>query len=141
MKGKDLAYSGIATHFVPKDKFEILRNDIIEKSNKDTNLEDLREIVQAYSEVNYSSDNYTFPNIHEIHRTFHIDSLVDIHNRLDIMHENGSDSEKLWAKKILNILNRASQISQAIVVEQIKRGINLQNIEDAYNIEAQLVAA
>jgi hypothetical protein len=79
--------------------------------------------------------------MHEIHRTFHIDTMEDLHNRLSVMLENGSDSEKLWAKKVLNTLSRVSQISQAVVLEQIKRGIKLQNIEDAYNLEAQLVAA
>ena len=136
-----MAYSGIATHYVPKEKFEILKKEIIEKSNRDTNLQNLREIVQAYSEVTFSPENYTFPNIDEIHRTFSIDSMEELHNRLSLMLENGSDSEKLWTKKILNTLNKASQISQAIVLEQIKRGINLKSIEDAYNLEAQLVAA
>jgi hypothetical protein len=79
--------------------------------------------------------------MHEIHRTFHIDTMEDLHNRLSVMLENGSDSEKLWAKKVLNTLSRVSQISQAVVLEQIKRGIKLQNIVDAYNLEAQLVAA
>merc|ERR1711957_264146 len=141
LKGKDLAYSGIATHFVPKDKFDILRQDIIKQSNGDTNLENLREMVQAYSDVTYSPENYTFPNMHEIHRTFLIDSMEELHNRLAVMVENGSDSEKLWAKKVLSTLNRCSQISQAIVLEQIKRGINMKTIEEAYNLEAQLVAA
>jgi 3-hydroxyisobutyryl-CoA hydrolase len=141
LKGKDLAYSGIATHYVPKDKFESLKKDIIEKSNGETNLENLKEIVESYSEVTYSAENFTFPNIHEIHRTFHIDSMEELHNRLTVMLENGSDSEKLWAKKTLNTLKRVSQISQAVVLEQIKRGINLKSIEDAYNLEAQLVAA
>ena len=140
LKGKDLAHSGIATHFVPKDKFDILRKDIIEQANGDTNLENLKEIVQSYSDVTYSPEDYTFPSMNEIHRTFHIDSLDEIHNRLGVMLENGSDSEKLWATKILNVLNRCSQISQAIVMEQIKRGIKMTNIEDAYNLEAQLVA-
>jgi hypothetical protein len=98
-------------------------------------------MVQAYAEITYSPENFNFPNIHEIQRTFLIDSMEEIHNRLNIMHESGSDIEKLWAKKILNILNRVSQISQAVVLEQIKRGVNLTSIEDAYNLEAQLVAA
>jgi hypothetical protein len=67
--------------------------------------------------------------------------MENLHNRLNVMLENGSDIEKLWAKKILNILSKCSQISQAVVLEQIKRGINLTNFEDAYNLEAQLVAA
>jgi hypothetical protein len=136
-----LAYSGIATHYVPKDKLEILKKDIIDKSNKDTNLQNIMEMVQSYAEITYTPENFNFPNFHEIQRTFLIDSIEEINNRLNIMLENGSDIEKLWAKKILNILNKVSQISLAVVLEQIKRGVNLSNIEDAYNLEAQLVAA
>lgn len=136
-----MAYSGIATHYVPKDKLEILKKDIIDKSNKDTNLQNIMEMVQSYAEITYTPENFNFPNFHEIQRTFLIDSIEEINNRLNIMLENGSDIEKLWAKKILNILNKVSQISLAVVLEQIKRGVNLSNIEDAYNLEAQLVAA
>jgi hypothetical protein len=98
-------------------------------------------MVQSHAEITYTKDNFSFPNYAEIQRTFLIDSMEELHNRLDVMLENGSDIEKLWAKKNLNILNKNSQISQAVVLEQIKRGIDLINIEDAYNLEAQLVAA
>jgi hypothetical protein len=120
-----LAYSGIATHYVPKDKLEILKKDIIDKSNKDTNLQNIMEMVQSYAEITYTPENFNFPNFHEIQRTFLIDSIEEINNRLNIMLENGSDIEKLWAKKILNILNKVSQISLAVVLEQIKLGVNL----------------
>lgn len=125
---------------MPKEKFEILKKDIIQNANEDTNLDKLREIVKSHSEVVYSPDRFSFPNIDEIHRIFNVDSMEDIHKRLLNLFENGSDSEKLWAKNIMNTLSKASQISQAVVLEQIKRGVDFSSIEESYNLEAQLVA-
>jgi len=140
IKGKDLAFCGVATHYVPKNNFENLKKDIIQNVNEETNLEKLKEIVKSHSEVVYTEDKFSFPNIKEIHRIFAIDTMDDLHKRLLNLFENGSDSEKLWAKNILGVLSKASQISQAVVLEQIKRGIQFTSIEEAYNLEAQLVA-
>lgn len=90
--------------------------------------------------MTYSDDKFSFPNIDEIHRIFAIDTMEDLHKRLLNMFENGSDTEKLWAKNVLGTLSRASQISQAVVLEQIKRGVQFTSIEEAFNLEAQLVA-
>ena len=119
---------------------ENLKKDIIEKSNEEINLEKLREIVKSHSEVVYTSETFAFPHIEEIHRIFSIDSLPELHNRLENLFESGSDTEKLWAKNVMNVLSKASQISQAVVLEQINRGIQFTSIEEAYNLEAQLVA-
>lgn len=140
IKGKDLAICGVATHYVPRQNFENLKKDIIESVNEDTNLEKLKEIVKSHAEVTYSEDKFTFPNIDEIHRIFAVDTMQDLHKRLQNVFENGSDTEKLWAKNVMGVLSKASQISQAVVLEQIKRGINFTSIEEAYNLEAQLVA-
>lgn len=140
IKGKDLAYCGLATHYVPKQNFESLKKDIIYNVNEDTNLEKLREIVKSHSEIVYSEDIFSFPNIDEIHRIFAVDSMIELHKRLFNLYEKGSDSEKLWAKNVRGVLSKASQISQAVVLEQIKRGITFSSIEEAYNLEAQLVA-
>jgi len=140
IKGKDLVTCGVATHYVPRQNFENLKKDIIENVNEDTNLEKLKEIVKSHAELIYTEDKFTFPNIDEIHRIFIVDSMKDLHKRLLNLFENGSDSEKIWAKNVMAALSRASQISQAVVLEQIKRGINFTSIEEAYNLEAQLVA-
>jgi len=140
IKGKDLVSCGVATHYVPKQSFEKLKNDIIQNVNEETNLDKLNDIVKSYSELIYEKETFTFPNVNEIHKTFLVDSMDDLHNRLNDMMQNGNDSDKLWANNIINILGKASQISQAVVLEQIKRGVEFSSIEEAYNLEAQLVA-
>ncbi len=140
IKGKDLAFCGVATHYVPKQNFENLKKDIIQSVNEDTDLEKLKDIVKIHAEVIYSEDKFSFPNIEEIHRIFAIDSMENLHKRLLNIFENGSDTERLWAKNVMGVLSRASQISQAVVLEQIKRGMKFTSIEEAYNLEAQLVA-
>ena len=140
IKGKDLAFCGVATHYVPKQNFENLKKDIIQSVNEDTDLEKLKDIVKIHAEEIYSEDKFSFPNIEEIHRIFAIDSMENLHKRLLNIFENGSDTERLWAKNVMGVLSRASQISQAVVLEQIKRGMKFTSIEEAYNLEAQLVA-
>jgi len=61
--------------------------------------------------------------------------------RLETMNEIGSDDEKTWAANVIRTLNKSSPISLVVTIEQIKRGITIKSKEDAYNLEAQLVAA
>jgi len=130
----------LATHYVPKQNFENLKNDLIKNVNEEINLEKLNEIVKSHAEIVYNQEAFNFPNISEIQRIFIPDTMENLHKRLLNMFENGSDTEKLWAKNVMNVLSKASQISQAVVLEQIKRGIHFSSIEEAYNLEAQLVA-
>jgi enoyl-CoA hydratase/carnithine racemase len=52
----------------------------------------------------------------------------------------GEENEKVWSKKVLDTLNQMSPISLAVTLEQIKRGLEIKSIEEAFNVEAQLVA-
>lgn len=140
LRGKDLAKCGVATHFVPQDKLDSLKHAIIEKVDENTDVDSLNEIVKHYAEIVYSPDIFSFPNYDEIKRTFAVDSLDDLYKRLDVMTQDGSDEEKKWATNILKTLNRASPISLAVTLEQVKRGITLKSIEEAFNIEAQIVS-
>jgi 3-hydroxyisobutyryl-CoA hydrolase len=141
IKGKDLAKCGVATHFVPTDKLESLRKVIIEKVNEDTELPHLQEIVKEFSEIVYNPEEFSFPKYDEIKRTFLVDSLEELMNRLSSLIENGSTEEMEWAKKCINEINSASPISLVVTLEQIKRGMHIKTLEEALNLEAQLIAA
>lgn len=141
IKGKDLAKCGVATHFVASDKLETLKTTIIEKSKDDITLQQLQEIVAHYSDVVYSPKDFTFPKGDEIKRTFIPDDLNEIFVRLQRLAENGSEGEQSWAQATLNSLNSFSPLSLVVTFEQIKKGIKVKNLEEAYNIEAQMVSA
>jgi 3-hydroxyisobutyryl-CoA hydrolase len=141
VKGRDLAKCGIATNYVPSEKMDSLKSIIIEKSNEDISLEKLQEIVNEYSDIVYSPENFSFPKSDEILRTFVLDDINEIFIRLQRLVENGSEGEQTWAKKTLSSLSRVSPFSLVVTFEQMKKGTIIQSLEEAFNIEAQMVSA
>jgi enoyl-CoA hydratase/carnithine racemase len=141
IKGKDLAKCGVATNFVSNDKLDKLKEAIIEKSKEDVNLQQIQELVNEYSEIVYSPNDFGFPKSDEISRTFIPDDLNEVFVRLQRLAENGSEAEMAWATKTINSLNSFSPLSLVVTFEQIKRGIKIKTLEEAYNIEAQMVSA
>jgi 3-hydroxyisobutyryl-CoA hydrolase len=141
LKGKDITKCGLATHFVSHNKLEQLRNVLLEKVNEDTELEHLQGIVSEFADLEYNPENFDFPKYEEVKRTFMIDSLEELFGRLQNLAENGSQEEVAWASNALNYMNNASPISLVVTYEQIKRGIKINSLEEAFNLEAQLIAA
>lgn len=141
LKGKQLTQCGLATHFVSQDKIEKLRNTLIEKVNDDSDVAHLQEIVRDFADLEYTPEQFDFPKYEEIKRTFMIDSLDELFGRLQNLADNGSEEESKWASNALNSMNNSSPISLVVTYEQIKRGIKIKSLEEAFNLEAQLIAA
>lgn len=141
LKGKDLALSGVATHYVPLDKVESMKKAIIQNTNEDTDLNKLDEIISPFAELKFQAENFSFPHSEDIKKTFLVDSLPDVYKRLETLIETGSEGEAKWAKQQIDTLNKISPISAVVVMEQIKKGLELKSLEEAFNLEAQLVAS
>ena len=141
IKGKDLAKCGIATNFVTNDKMDKLKETIIEKAKDDITLQQVQDIVNEFSDIVYTPKDFSFPKSDEISRTFIPDDLNEIFVRLQRLVENGSEGEQTWATNTINTLNSFSPLSLVVTFEQIKRGINIKSLEEAYNVEAQMVSA
>jgi 3-hydroxyisobutyryl-CoA hydrolase len=141
LKGKEITQCGLATHFVTQEKLDKLRNVLIEKVNEESDVEFLKELVREFSELEYNPENFDFPKYEEIKRNFMIDSLDELFGRLQNLSDNGSQEESKWATNALNAMNYASPISLVVTYEQIKRGIKIKSLEEAFNLEAQLIAA
>jgi len=139
IKGKDLARCGFATHFVPAHKMEGLKAALIEKINENSNLGSVDEICRSFSDYVYKPDDFYFNREDEIKRVFQFDSLDDIMDRLRDLQEIGSELEKSWASLILANFAKFSPISLHVTFESLKRGTQLKSIEEAFNIEAQLI--
>jgi 3-hydroxyisobutyryl-CoA hydrolase len=140
LKGEQLVKCGVATHYVKQDKFDKLKSVLIEKVQPEHKLEDIANIVKENSDAVYSAEQFEFPHQNEVQKVFELDSLEDIHKRLDDLVKNGSDGEKEWANNILLNFNKFSAISLVVTLEQIKRGKELKSVEEAYNMEAQMVS-
>ncbi len=141
IRGQDLAKCGYATHYVNLEKFAKLKEELIAKANSSINLETITDICNSYSDFVYSPKNFSYEKIEMVNKVFKLDSLKEVVLRLKSLEESGTDKEKEWAKKTLGNFAKFSPISMVVTFEQIRRGVDIKSIEEAFNIESQLVNA
>jgi 3-hydroxyisobutyryl-CoA hydrolase len=140
LKGEELVKCGVATHYIKQEKFDILKNILIERIKPEHTLEDIQKLVLENTDKTYSKDHFEFPYYNEIQKVFEVTSLSEINKRLEDMVKNGSTGEKEWANNILLNFRKYSPISLVVTLEQVKRGMELKSIDEAYNMEAQIVS-
>lgn len=141
LKGLDLVKSGIATHYVPSENLEELKKTLVEKANHYMELPEINSIINSFAELNNDKVDPEFTKEDEINRIFDLElELDEIFDKLELWKENGSETESTWATKVLDSLNKASPISLLVTLEQMKRGAKFKSIEEAFNLEAQIVA-
>jgi enoyl-CoA hydratase/carnithine racemase len=140
LKGEELVKCGVATHYVKQENLDKLRGYLKEKVNSEMTVDDISNIVKELSDMTYNSEKFEFPNYNLIQKVFDGSTLEDIFSKLQNLVIYGDENEKIWSKKVLDTLNKMSPISMAVALEQVKRGLELKSIEEAFNIEAQLVS-
>jgi enoyl-CoA hydratase/carnithine racemase len=140
LKGEQLVKCGVATHYIRQDRFDSLKEVIINGVKPEHTIEDITKLVGDVSDRVYSKESFEFPYYNEIQKVFDVTSLDDVYKRLDDMVKNGSDGEKEWANNILLNFSKYSPISMVVTTELIKRGIELKSVDEAYNMEAQIVS-
>ena len=107
LKARDVVTWGVATHFVPQEKMETLKNDIIHNVSENSSDKDIEEIVNAHAE----EDTGSIPDLDHINRAFTSDGTVqDIVSRLE-----SSDTD--FARKTLKRLSGLSPLSLGVVFE------------------------
>jgi len=72
-------------------------------------------------------------------KVFQLDSLSNVFSRLNEIVEKGEDENKNWAANIIKNLNAYSPTSLVLHFEQMKRGLKIKSLEEAYEIELQLI--
>lgn len=139
LKGKDLVKCGLATHFVPQDKLDELKQKILEFVDENTNLQKMNQLCSSYSEVIYKEKEFSLNKLDEIMNVFQLDSLSNVLTRLNEIVENGEEENKKWASNILKNLNSYCPTSLVLHFEQMKRGIKIKTLEEAYEMELQII--
>ncbi|XP_043486577.1 3-hydroxyisobutyryl-CoA hydrolase, mitochondrial-like [Polistes fuscatus] len=113
LKGPDIFHSGIATHFVPSEKLEDLKHELLKSDG--SNIE---EIINKYH-VNTSRNNFSLnPYIDIIENCFSAPTVEEILERLK------KDDSK-WSKKLIEMINIASPTSLKVTLLVIQRGKDL----------------
>ena len=145
INGKNLAVTGVASHYVSQDKFDKIKQKIIESVNEKTSKKDLSDLLQANCDYTYDSKKFDFPNKEIIKFAFKFDKLESIFDRLDSIKSGNeknfsSEDNKSWAEKTHKTLSIQSPLSLQVIWELLKRGTEMTSIEEAFNVEAQVVS-
>lgn len=107
LKARDVLTWGVATHFVPEDRMEALRKDIINNISASSSNQDIEDIVNAHAEA----DSGEIADLDHINSMFSAEgSIQDLVGRLE-----GSETE--FAAKALKRLSSLSPLSLGVVHE------------------------
>lgn len=151
ISGKELAVTGIATHFVKEEGLDKLKKAIIDQVDSKLNKDALNAIIAENTDMAYNPTHFSFPNLEAIKYVFKPDTIQSIFSRLKVLAEGSqssknqeiehllNESTKTWAEKTINVLNRQSPLSLSVILELLKRGQKFANIEEAFELEIQLV--
>ena len=139
LKGKELVKCGLATHYVTLDKFDLLKKKIIEITDENINYLKINQLCNSYSEIVYKDNDFSVNNLEEIKNVFQHDNLHNIFSRLTDLVEKGNEDNKKWAAAILKNLNSYSPISMILHFEQMKRGMKIKTLEEAFELELKLI--
>ena len=115
LRGVDVYFAGVATHFVHTELIPKLENQLLK-----CDTGDVKEILSDFHSKSIEA-NETFsltPSLETINDIFSASSVHDIFEKLE---KNQSD----WAKKQLKIMKAMSPTSMCVTFEQLKRGKEL----------------
>ncbi|PVU96995.1 hypothetical protein BB561_000820 [Smittium simulii] len=133
LKGRDVFYAGIATHYIQSDRIPLMEAQLRELSSSK------HDVVNSALEdfVDESESEYSFslaPYMKSIARCFKFDTVEDIISALNNETENPE-----WAKSTIETLNKMSPTSLKITLELLRRGKTL-SLKQCLLMESQLAA-
>lgn len=116
LKGAELVQTGIADFYVKKEKLQVLEKEILEQTNSQTSIEDIKVIVRKYEEKverKYKDEEF-------INRVFGKCCVEMIYKALKEEEEN-----KEFARKLVEIMDEQSSLSMKLIFELLSRGKSL----------------
>lgn len=147
--GKNLAVTGVATHYFSPENFNGILDILKKEVNEKTNLSSLQELINKKADYVYDSKNFTFPNYDLIKYVFQPSTIQTVFKRLNNLKNQNKEelkenflnsTSKEWAESVLNDLNTKSPLSLCAIFELIKRGQEFASLEEALDLEAQVVS-
>jgi 3-hydroxyisobutyryl-CoA hydrolase len=129
LKGKELLYAGVATHYVPREKLETLKSGILTKN------EPLEEIIRGVHSEEGGIEKLNLP-LDKIDTIFSKVTIEEIIAEL----EQGNDE---WSKSTLKTLEKLSPTSLKVVLKQINNGKSMdlkQCLEMEYRIAEEMMS-
>lgn len=142
LKGDDLIYAGIATHFIPSERLNELKQALIDATNNSTqSLGDcVAGVLMSFHDgkVNLDLDKaFLSKNRKEIDQAF--DGKQSVEDIVSTLESMKSDSQ--FAKTTLETLKQMSPTSLKVTLEALIRGSKVQSIEAALDMEYRMSQA
>mmetsp|Transcript_16925 Transcript_16925/g.26053 ORF Transcript_16925/g.26053 Transcript_16925/m.26053 type:complete len:313 (+) Transcript_16925:205-1143(+) len=129
LKAKDLVQWGVATHFVPSDKLDTLRADLVANVQSSSSQAEIEQIVSKHSDLNAGSE--PIADLEHINHFFKDGKTI--HEVIASLESSETD----FAKGTLKKLKYMSPLALGVVYEQICRGKTMslaEVFEMEYNI-------
>ncbi|KAJ2958106.1 hypothetical protein NQZ79_g6272 [Umbelopsis isabellina] len=130
LKGLDVLYAGIATHFVPSNRLQALETRLSELETKNPDV--INNAIEEFTEVESAKSFILDADIRKsIDRIFKKKAVEDIMAALE-----KDDSQ--WAKETKETLQKMSPSSLKITLEQIRKGAD-KSISECFQMEYGMV--
>ncbi|XP_019436828.1 PREDICTED: probable 3-hydroxyisobutyryl-CoA hydrolase 2 isoform X2 [Lupinus angustifolius] len=132
LHGAEIAACGLATHFVPSMKLNLLENAL--QAVTSSNVSTIATLIETFSEkANVDEDNH-FSRLEAINKCFSKGTVEDIIQTLEIELQKGG---KKWITNALSSMRSSCPTSLKVFLKSIRKG-RVQNIEQClyrdYNV-------
>jgi enoyl-CoA hydratase/carnithine racemase len=142
IKGIDNVNCGTATHFIPHDRLNDFKKEIIRnfsEEGKDITYDKVLEFVDKFAEKKYEKKHFIFINHLQIKKVFKAGlSVVTMYNTLLNMIEKSEDDERNWAKNMLFDLRSKSPLSLIVENELLNRGFSFTSYQEAIQSDIEI---
>jgi len=140
LKGDDLIYAGIATHYVKSHQLKELQSAIVDASNDNNDMlgDCAASVLESFDHSSIDTESsFLSQNRYDIDYAF--DGKDSIEEIIEALESMGPDSE--FGQSTLQTLSKMSPTSLKVTLEGLKRGARAQNIGEALQIEYRMSQA
>jgi len=142
IKGIDNVNCGTATHFIPHDRLDDFKKEIIRnfsEEGKEITYERVIEFVDGFADKKHEKKHFIFINHLQIKKVFKVGLSVNaMFNTLLNMIEKSDDDERNWAKNMLLDLRSKSPLSLIVENELLNRGFSFSSYQEAIESDIQI---
>lgn len=132
LKGTDVLYSGVATHFVPSSRLPALESRLSELDNATHDM--INSAIEEFSAEleNEPTFSLTGDTRAAIDRCFKYDTMAEIMAAL------AKEPETAWTKETIAALTKVSPTSLKVTLQQLRNGATL-SLAQCFKMEYHLV--
>ncbi|KAJ1849366.1 3-hydroxyisobutyryl-CoA hydrolase, partial [Coemansia sp. RSA 2708] len=137
LKGRDLLYAGIATHYVPSERYPMLEQRLLGLGTSDFDAVNAA-IEEFVAQPEDSHIDYSLAEVRDaIDTCFQYNTVEAIVQALEETVKAANPTVTTWAQTTLKQLSQMSPSSLKLTLEQLRRGAQL-NIQQTFAMELGL---